>query len=278
MTARNDRDAAHEIALKVEAARTEISAINQNRQRMDSQLEQLRQRKSELDTAIAESEEPLQSMATELEEFLKQRVEVESRLSDARHKVEELDHAMRENSTQRHTVEQGSESIRAELDKLRMGWQEIKVRRETQEESLQETGFQLQLLLEEMPQEASEKEWTELVEKMERRIQRLGPINLAAIDEYKRLSDQGMIPVTLGSEGYPPELEVLAEGVDLVGQEIKRKFLRKIPIDPMTREQEWGLKSYQDEPDSKSWGGENVWDVYSLSESTALDGTEYKDW
>jgi len=99
-----------------------------------------------------------------------------------------------------------------------------------------------------------------------------------AIDEYKRLSDQGMIPVKLGSEGYPPDLETLAEGVQLVGQEIKRKFLRKLPMDPMTREEEWGLKSYQDDFDSTSWGGENVWDVYSLSESTGLDGTEYKDW
>ena len=99
-----------------------------------------------------------------------------------------------------------------------------------------------------------------------------------AIDEYKRLSDQGMIPVKLGSEGYPPDLETLAEGVQLVGQEIKRKFLRKLPMDPMTREEEWGLKSYQDDLDSTSWGGENVWDVFSLSESTALDGTEYKDW
>ncbi|RLE22816.1 MAG: general secretion pathway protein GspG [Acidobacteria bacterium] len=99
-----------------------------------------------------------------------------------------------------------------------------------------------------------------------------------AIDEYKRLSDQGMIPIKLGSEGYPPYLETLAEGVDLVGQEIKRKFLRKLPMDPMTREEEWGLKSYQDDLDSTSWGGENIWDVYSLSESTALDGTEYKDW
>jgi general secretion pathway protein G len=99
-----------------------------------------------------------------------------------------------------------------------------------------------------------------------------------AIDEYKRLSDQGMIPIKLGTEGYPPELETLVEGVDLVGQEVKRKFLRKIPTDPMTREQEWGLRSYQDEPDSDSWGGENVWDVYSLSESVAIDGTEYKDW
>jgi len=99
-----------------------------------------------------------------------------------------------------------------------------------------------------------------------------------AIDEYKRLSDQGMIPVKLGSEGYPPDLETLAEGVQLVGQEIKRKFMRKLPMDPMTREEEWGLKSYQDEVDSTSWGGENVWDVYSLSESIGLDGTEYKDW
>lgn len=99
-----------------------------------------------------------------------------------------------------------------------------------------------------------------------------------AIDEYKRLSDQGMIPVKLGSEGYPPDLETLAEGVELVGQEIKRKFLRKLPMDPMTREEEWGLKSYQDDFDSTSWGGENVWDVYSLSESIGLDGTEYKDW
>lgn len=99
-----------------------------------------------------------------------------------------------------------------------------------------------------------------------------------AIDEYKRLSDQGMIPLTLGSEGYPPELEVLAEGIDLVGQETKRKFLRKIPIDPMTNDQEWGLRSYQDEPDAKSWGGENIWDVFSLSESVAIDGSEYKDW
>ena len=99
-----------------------------------------------------------------------------------------------------------------------------------------------------------------------------------AIDEYKRLSDQGQIPITVGGEGYPETLEVLVEGVDLVGQETKRKFLRRIPFDPMTDEQEWGLRSYQDEADSFSWGGENVYDVYSLSEGTALDGTEYKDW
>jgi len=99
-----------------------------------------------------------------------------------------------------------------------------------------------------------------------------------AIDEYKRLADQGMIQVDLGTEGYPKTLEVLMEGVDIVGQETKRKFLRRIPLDPMTGKDEWGMRSYQDDHDSTSWGGQNVYDVYSLSRATALDGTKYGDW
>lgn len=99
-----------------------------------------------------------------------------------------------------------------------------------------------------------------------------------AIDEHKRLSDQGLIPLVLGGEGYPEDIEVLVEGVDLVGQETKRRFLRRIPWDPMTGEQEWGKRSYQDDPDSDSWGSENLYDVYSLSDGTAIDGTKYKDW
>ncbi len=100
-----------------------------------------------------------------------------------------------------------------------------------------------------------------------------------AIDDYKRLSDQGLIPIDLGTEGYPKSLDALVEGVDLVGQiKKKRRFLRKIPVDPMTQKAEWGLRSYQDEPDSRSWGRQNVYDVYSLSDGTALDKTKYKDW
>lgn len=100
-----------------------------------------------------------------------------------------------------------------------------------------------------------------------------------AIDEYKRYSDAGLIPLDLGSEGYPKELEVLVEGVELVGQVDKKiKFLRKVPLDPMTGEAEWGLRSLQDEPDSDSWGGENVYDVYSLSEAVGLNGVPYREW
>jgi general secretion pathway protein G len=99
-----------------------------------------------------------------------------------------------------------------------------------------------------------------------------------ALDEHKRLADAGMIQIELGTEGYPVELEALVEGVSIVGQKEKRKFLRRIPIDPMTGKTEWGLRSYQDSADSTSWGGENVYDLYSLSKGTALDGTKYKDW
>lgn len=100
-----------------------------------------------------------------------------------------------------------------------------------------------------------------------------------AIDEFKRYSDAGLLPVDLGTDGYPPDLETLVEGVDVVGQvDFKARFLRRIPVDPMTGEAEWGLRSYQDEPDSSSWGGENVYDVYSLSEGVGLNGVPYEEW
>jgi len=98
-----------------------------------------------------------------------------------------------------------------------------------------------------------------------------------AIDEYKRMSDQGLIPITLGGEGYPDELEDLVEGIEIVGQETKMRFLRRIPLDPMTHE-DWELRSYQDDVDATGWGGENVYDVRTSSEGTALDGTKYADW
>jgi general secretion pathway protein G len=103
-----------------------------------------------------------------------------------------------------------------------------------------------------------------------------------AIDRYKEHVDAGLIggtDVRLGSEGYPPELEALVEGVSQVGQvDRKLKFLRRIPRDPIAQSDEWGLRCYQDRPDSRTWCGQNVFDVYSKSEGTALDGTKYKDW
>jgi general secretion pathway protein G len=104
-----------------------------------------------------------------------------------------------------------------------------------------------------------------------------------AIDKYKDAVDRGQIggtDVRLGSEGYPPDLDTLVTGVtplnDATGR--KLKFLRRVPVDPMTKSDEWGLRSYQDKPDATSWGGQNVYDVYTKAPGVALDGTKYRDW
>jgi general secretion pathway protein G len=100
-----------------------------------------------------------------------------------------------------------------------------------------------------------------------------------AIDRYKDLADQGKIRVEAGSEGYPPDLETLVKGVNIgPGLEKKIRFLRRIPKDPMTGRPEWGLRAVQDDPDSTSWSGHNVFDVYSTSQAIALDGSRYSDW
>jgi general secretion pathway protein G len=104
-----------------------------------------------------------------------------------------------------------------------------------------------------------------------------------AIDKFKDAVDLGLIPATeirTGSEGYPPDLETLVEGVTVANDASGRKlkFLRRIPIDPLTNSTEWGLRAYQDRPDSFAWGGQNVYDIYTKAGGTGLDGTKYRDW
>jgi general secretion pathway protein G len=104
-----------------------------------------------------------------------------------------------------------------------------------------------------------------------------------AIDRYKDAADLAQIAATelkVGAEGYPPDLDTLVEGVAVVNDATGRKlkFLRRIPVDPMTHDTDWGKRSYQDEPDATRWGGQNVFDVYTTFEGTALDGTKYRDW
>jgi general secretion pathway protein G len=97
-----------------------------------------------------------------------------------------------------------------------------------------------------------------------------------AIDRYKLDADRGAFQTKLDSQGYPPDLDTLVKGVDVQGKKVR--YLRKIPTDPMTNSTEWGLRSMQDDPDSDSWGGQSVFDVFTKSTDEALDGTKYKDW
>jgi general secretion pathway protein G len=117
-----------------------------------------------------------------------------------------------------------------------------------------------------------------------------------ALDAYKKLADEKTIEAEEDSEGYPPDLETLVKGVEVKAEQAQSqtpfgqpaaksssekkivKFLRRIPRDPMTGSIDWGLRSYQDEPDTDDWGGENVYDIYTKSPGTALDGTKYRDW
>jgi general secretion pathway protein G len=105
-----------------------------------------------------------------------------------------------------------------------------------------------------------------------------------AIDAYKKLADEKAFEFDEDTEGYPPNLEILVEGIEakleVDGQEVTKiiKFMRRIPKDPMTNSYDWGLRSYQDDSDSDIWGGENIYDVFTKSPGTALDGTKYKEW
>ena len=100
-----------------------------------------------------------------------------------------------------------------------------------------------------------------------------------AIDRYKDTADKGLIQVKAGTEGYPTDLDTLVKPTQLTGADNKRiRFLREIPMDPMTKNKDWGLRSVQDDVDATGWGGQDVFDVYSKSSGTALDGTKYSDW
>lgn len=99
-----------------------------------------------------------------------------------------------------------------------------------------------------------------------------------AIDRYKDFADSGMIPTEMDTYGYPPTLDLLVKGVPLKGSKDKYKFLRKVPVDPMTGTTDWGMRSMQDDPDSQSWGGQDVFDIFSKSQGVGMNGIAYADW
>ncbi len=190
MQARGDRDAAHQVALRIQTVRTQLGATQQRMARAQEQIGRLTQRREELATALATSEQPLRDMAAEREQMLSRRLAVEAELAQTRRRVEECDHILRQASNEHQTTEQKVRRLRDELDQLRMHWQEVKVRRETLQEQLAETGFVLDELFAAMPAEACESEWQAQVERITQQIQRLGAINLAAIDEFAAQSER----------------------------------------------------------------------------------------
>jgi chromosome segregation protein len=222
-TARSDRDVAHEITLKSRTMSTELASTKQSLERMERQLAQVGERRESLQAALAESEAPVAAMKEELEQLLEARMQVEEELSEARRKVEELEHGMRSQEQERHAVERSTQEIRSGLEQTRMAWQELKVRRQTLVEQLNETKYTLEELFESLPEEAEEDSWVEQVERMATRIQRLGPINLAAIEEYKTEAERKEYLDAQNSD-LEEALETLENAIRKIDRETRTRF------------------------------------------------------
>ncbi len=218
-----DKETAHEIELKAGSMQTALTSTQENIERMEGRLVQLTTRREELQSALANGEEPVAKLKEELAVSLEQRVGVEAELSKARDAVQAVELTMKQLNEDRHAAEEKVLGVRELLEKMRLGWQELNVRRETLKEQIDESGFELKKLQEEMPEEANESDWAELTEKLDRRINRLGPINLAAIDEFEEQSKRKEYLDTQYAD-ITEALNTLETAIEKIDRETRAKF------------------------------------------------------
>ncbi len=189
-TAKIDRDSRQTVAVRVEGLRVQIGAVKGSIDRLSGQVVQLEQRTATLREAQVENETPVIDLNVTLEKELESRLEVEAELGNARKAVETLDLSMRETEKNRLSSEQKTQDVRSNLERLRIDSQEMAVRSKTIEEQLAESGFQLQAVIDTLPEDAGLKIWQDKLDDLAKRIDRLGAINLAAIDEYETESER----------------------------------------------------------------------------------------
>ena len=188
--ARNERDRAHQLAIREQTLRSQLDSTASGIERTHNQVQQLEERQIALKEDIAAAEEPADEQKLELEALLEKRLSVEGELSEARRNLDAVEHALRQAEQSRHSIEQRAQEVRSELEKMRLETQGLAVRRRTLQEQLIESQFDLDAVLTNLPEGATEGEWIENLESCGRKIARLGPINLAAIDEYKVQSER----------------------------------------------------------------------------------------
>jgi chromosome segregation protein len=221
--AQEARNQAHEIKLKYETLNTELNSTRQAMTRLNAQLEQVRGRREELQKALSESETPLAEMNHELEALLEQRVSVEAELAEARKQLETIEHELRQLEESRSEAEQAVQDVRSQLEQIRINQQEVKVRRQTLEEQISESGFELKPLLDEMPEAANETDWHLQVEELEQKINRLGPINLAAIEEFEQQSERKEY-LDAQNEDLTQALQTLENAIHKIDRETRTRF------------------------------------------------------
>jgi chromosome segregation protein len=220
---RQQREASYQLALRLESARSTRSSTQHHLDRMELQLVELQKRLESLQAVLDQSVQPLQEQEQILEGLLSRRMEVERTLNEARTHVQGLDSNLRDLDHERIEVERRIEALRAEQDNLRLIWQEIKIRCQTIQEQVNESGFTLQALISELEPAATLEEWEQRAELVSRKIDKLGPINLAAIDEFK---EQNQRKEYLDSQhaDLTEALETLENAIRKIDRETRQKF------------------------------------------------------
>jgi chromosome segregation protein len=221
--ARASQQTVHDLALRAESLRTARSSVEQNLQRMRAQSSQLVSRRDELGGILAHGDTPIIELETELGTLLSQRMEVEAELSDARRQVEAIEHGVREQDQERLRKERSVSGRREQVERERMAWQEIKVRSDTLMEQINEAGFDYPDLIASIAAEATLEAWSEQAERLENRIQRLGPINLAAIEEYDEESRR-KVYLDAQHADLTEALETLENAISKIDRETRARF------------------------------------------------------
>ncbi len=221
--ASSDQQGVHELALRAESLRTTQEATEHALERMREQCSQLAMRRDELNTILGHGDTPIVELERELQELMSNRMTVEEELSAARKKVEEIEHGTRELDQERIRKERSVSSQREQIEQDRMAWQEVRVRSDTLLEQINEAGFDYKPLLDELDENATVEAWTEFAEKLERRIDRLGPINLAAIDEFEEESKR-KVYLDAQHADLIEALETLENAIGKIDRETRSRF------------------------------------------------------
>ena len=221
--ARHDRDRAHELAMRHRSVRAQLDSIRETIERLKVQTERLTERRDTLRTTLTEAGNPIEGMKQDLEQKLQQRLSVERDLTEARKSLEGIEHDLRSVEQRRHVVEQEIQSVRQRLENDRLGVQESQVRRKTIREQLAEMKQDLDDLIATMPPEATEEAWAEELDKIGNRISRLGPINLAAIDEHQAQSER-KIYLDAQNADLTEALETLENAIRKIDRETRTRF------------------------------------------------------
>jgi chromosome segregation protein len=220
---RSAQQAMHELALRAESLRTARDATDESLERMREQCRQLASRRDELSGILSHGDTPIVELESQLGQLLTQRAEVESRLGAARKHVEDIEHTVREQDQDRIRRERAVTGQRQQVEHDRMAWQEVKVRSDTLLEQINESGFDYEKLLEELEEGATAEAWAEQAETLEKRIQRLGPINLAAIDEFEEESER-KVYLDAQHADLTEALDTLETAIAKIDRETRERF------------------------------------------------------